>query len=60
MGVSNCFSVQIRNNIQSNATGLTRSLWYQYFERLFIETVQVYNWAYKLKNETDGVDILSV
>lgn len=60
VGIGKCFSVQIRINILSDANGLTRSLWHKYFERLFIETAQVCNLAYKLKNETDDVDILTM
>lgn len=60
MGIGNCFSLQIRINILSDANGLTRSLWHKYFARLFLEASQVCDWAYKLKNETDSVDIISM
>lgn len=60
IGMGNCFSLQIRINILSDANGLTRTLWHKYFERLFLEVSQVCDWAYKLKNETDSVDIISM
>lgn len=60
MGIGKYFSVQICINILSDANGLTRSLWHKYFEHLFIETAEVCNWAYNLKNETDDVDMLII
>lgn len=60
MGIGKYFSVQICINILSDANGLTRSLWHKYFEHLFIETAEVCNWAYNLKNETDDVDMLTI
>ena len=60
MGIGTCFSLQIRINILSDANGLTRSLWHKYFERLFLEASQVCELAYKLKNESDSIDIISM
>lgn len=60
IGIGYCFSLQIRINILSDANGLTRSLWHKYFSRLFLEASQVCDWVYKLKNETDSVDIISM
>lgn len=60
MGIGTCFSLQIRINILSDANGLTRSLWHKYFERLFLEASQVCDLAYKLKNESDSIDIISM
>lgn len=59
-GIDKCFSLQIRISILSDANGLTRTLWHKYFERLFNETTQICNCVYKLKNETDDVDIISM
>lgn len=60
IGKGRCFSLQICLDILSDANGLTRSLWHKYFGRLFNEIAKICHRAVDLKNEMDGVDILSI